>query len=330
MTAKMKRRDFITFLGGATMAWPLAARAQQPAMPVIGVLDFGWPERRTNLLAGFHKGLNETGYIEGRNVAIEFRWAQNDNARLADFAADLVRRQVAVIATTAGTPALAARAATTTIPIVFNTAGDPVQMGLVASLNRPGGNVTGVANLHMQLAAKRLGFLHELLPRATRLAVLVNPNSRNAQSEIADARARASAIGRELDAVTASTSHEIDIAFASLVQKRTDGLLVGPHTFFLDRRAQLLTLAARHALPTIFGFREFAEAGGLMSYGSSLGDQYRQIGIYAGRILKGERPADLPVVQASKFEFVINVQTAKTLGIDVPPTLLALADEVIE
>jgi putative ABC transport system substrate-binding protein len=326
----VNRREFITLLGSAAAAWPLAARAQQPTMPVIGVLDFGWPETHTNLVTEFHKGLSETGYIEGRNVAIEFRWAQNDNARLADLAADLVRRQVAVIATTAGTPALAARAATTTIPIVFNTAGDPVQMGLVASLNRPGGNVTGVANLHMQLAAKRLGFLHELLPRAARLAVLVNPNSRNAQSEIADAQARASVIGRELDVFTAGTSREIDIAFASLVQKRTDGLLIGPHTFFLDRRAQLLTLAARHALPTIFGFREFVEAGGLMSYGSSLRDQYRQIGIYAGRILKGERPADLPVVQASKFEFVINVQTAKTLGIDVPPTLLALADEVIE
>ncbi len=226
--------------------------------------------------------------------------------------------------------ALATKAATAAIPIVFVTGSDPIRTDLVASLNRPGGNVTGVANLHMQLAAKRLGFLHELLPRAARLAVLVNPNSRNAQSEIADAQARASAIGRELDVFTAGTSHEIDIAFASLVQKRTDGLLIGPHTFFLDRRAQLLTLAARHALPTIFGFREFVEAGGLMSYGSNLRDQYRQIGIYAGRILKGERPADLPVVQASKFEFVINVQTAKTLGIDVPPTLLALADEVIE
>jgi ABC-type uncharacterized transport system substrate-binding protein len=325
----MRRRDFITLLGGAA-AWPLAARAQQPAMPVIGVLDFGWPESSTNLVAGFHKGLNETGFIEGRNVGIEFRWAENDNARLTDLAADLVRRQVAVIAAMAGTPALAARAATTTIPVVFNTAGDPVRMGLVASLNRPGGNVTGVANLHMQLAAKRFGFLHELLPRATRLAVLVNPNSRNAQSEVADAQTTASAIGQELDVVTAGTGREIDIAFASLVQRRIEGLLVGPHSFFLNRRAQLLALAARHALPTIFAFREFAEAGGLMSYGSSLRDQHRQIGIYVGRILKGERPADLPVMQASKFEFVINLQTAKALGIDVPPALLALADEVIE
>ena len=324
----IQRRAFITLLGGAA-AWPLAARAQQSAkLPVIGVLGFGWPE--AGVAAAFHKGLNETGYSEGRNVAIEFRWAQNDTARLVDLAADLVRQRVSVIAALGGTSALAAKAATETIPIVFNTAGDPVQMGLVASLNRPGGNVTGIADLHMQLAAKRLGFLYELLPRATRLAVLVNPNSRVVQTEIAEAQGAAAAIGRELDVVSASTSREIDIAFASLVQKRTDGLLVGPHSFFLNRRAQLVTLTARHALPTMFGFREIAEAGGLMSYGASLSDEDRQVGMYVGRVLKGEKPADLPIMQPTKFEFVINLQTARVLGIDVPSTLLSLADEVIE
>jgi len=328
MASYIGRRKFLATLLGGAASWPLAARAQQAGMPVIGFLGYGW--REPNAVAAFQKGLNETGYIEGRNVAIEFRWAQNDNERLANFAADLVRRHVAVIAAYGGTPALAAKAATTTIPIVFSTAGDPVQMGLVPSLNRPGGNVTGIANLHMQVAAKRLGFLHELLPRAARFGVLVNPNSRVAQTEIADAQVAAAAIGRELDVVTASISREIDVALASLVQKRTDGLLVGPHSFFLNRRAQLVTLTARHALPTIFGFREIAEAGGLMSYGASLSDQDRQIGVYTGRVLKGERPADLPVMQASKFEFVINLQTARMLGIDVPPTLLSLADEVIE
>ena len=324
----IQRRAFITLLGGAA-AWPLAARAQQSAkLPVIGVLGFGWPE--ASVAAAFHKGLNVTGYSEGRNVAIEFRWAQNDTARLVDLAADLARQRVSVIAALGGTSALAAKAATATIPIVFNTAGDPVQMGLVATLNRPGGHVTGIADLHMQLAAKRLGFLYELLPRATRLAVLVNPNSRVVQTEIAEAQAAAAAIGRELDVVGASTSREIDIAFASLVQNRTDGLLVGPHSFFLNRRAQLVTLTARHALPTMFGFREIAEAGGLMSYGPSLSDEDRQVGIYVGRVLKGEKPADLPIMQPTKFEFVINLQTARVLGLDVPPTLLSLADEVIE
>jgi putative ABC transport system substrate-binding protein len=327
MTVTIGRRELLVALGGA-VAWPLMARAQKPPLPVIGVLGFSWPE--ASVAAAFHKGLNETGYSEGRNVAIEFRWAQNDTARLVDLAADLVRQRVSVIAALGGTSALAAKAATETIPIVFNTAGDPVQMGLVASLNRPGGNVTGIADLHMQLAATRLGFLYELLPRATRLAVLVNPNSRVVQTEIAEAQAAAAAIGRELDVVSASTSREIDIAFASLMQKRTDGLLVGPHSFFLNRRAQLVTLTARHALPTMFGFREIAEAGGLMSYGASLSDEDRQVGMYVGRVLKGEKPADLPIMQPTKFEFVINLQTARVLGIDVPPTLLSLADEVIE
>ena len=323
----MKRREFITLLGGAAAAWPLAARAQQPPMAVIGFLYFGWPD--ANIVAAFHKGLNETGYFEGRNLAIEFRSGQNNTARLSELAVDLVRRQVAAIAAPSGTAALAARAATKTIPIVFNTAGDPVQMGLVASLNRPGGNATGVADMGMEVAAKRFGILHELLPKAASFAVLVNPNSRNAKSEITEAQAAGLAIGRQIDILTAGTDREIDMAFASLVQKHTDALVVGPHSFFRNRRAQLLTLAARHAVPTIFPFRDFTEAGGLMSYGSTF-DEYHQAGIYIGRILKGAKPADLPVMQASKFEFIINLQTAKALGLDVPDRLLALADEVIE
>jgi ABC-type uncharacterized transport system substrate-binding protein len=322
----MQRREFITLLGGAA-AWPLAARAQQSTMPVIGFLYFGWPD--TKLVASFHKGLNETGYFEGRNLAIEFRSAQNDTTRLPELAADLVRRQVAAIAAPSGTAALAAMAATTTIPVVFNTAGDPVQMGLVASLNRPGGNVTGVANMHMEITAKRLGILRELLPKAARFAVLVNPNSQNAKSEITEAQEAGSAIGRQIDILTAGTDREIDMAFARLMQNRVDALVVGPHSFFRNRRAQLLTLAARHAVPTIFSYRDDTEAGGLMSYGSTF-DEYHQVGIYLGRILKGEKASDLPVIQASKFEFIINLQTAKALGIDIPSTLLALADEVIE
>ena len=323
----MKRRAFITLLGGAAVAWPLAARAQQPAMPVIGFLYFGWPD--TNMVATFRKGLSEAGYFEGRNLAIEFRSAQNDTARLQELAADLVRRQVAAIAAPSGTAAFAAKAATTTIPIVFNTAGDPVQMGLVASLNRPDGNATGISNMHMEVAAKRLGILHELLPKAARFAVLVNPNSRNVKFEIKEAHEAGSAIGRQIDILTAGTERGIDMAFATLVQKRIDALVVGPHSFFRNRRAQLLTLAARHAIPTIFSYRDDAESGGLMSYGSTF-EEYHQLGIYTGRILKGERTADLPVMQASKFEFIINLQTAKALGIDIPSTLLALADEVIE
>jgi len=322
----MRRREFITLIGGAA-AWPLAARAQQPATPVIGFLYFGWPDAK--MAAAFHKGLNETGYFEGHNVTIEIRSAQGDANKLPELAADLVRRQVAVIATPSGTSALAAKAATTTIPIVFSTAGDPIQMGLVANLNRPDNNITGVTSLQMEVTAKRFGFLHALLPKATRFAVLINPNSRNAKSEITDAEVAASSIRRQMDVLTAGTSSEIDAAFASILQNRIDGLLVGPHSFFLNRLAQLLTLAARHAVPTIFPFRDFTEAGGLMSYGSNL-DEFRQVGIYTGRILKGERPAALPVVQSSKFAFVINLQTAKALGLDIPPTLLALADEVIE
>jgi putative ABC transport system substrate-binding protein len=322
----MRRRDLITLLGSAAVAWPLSARAQ-PAMPVIGFLDFGWPVAK--MVAEFHKGLNETGFFEGRNLGIEFRRAQNDATRLPDLAADLVRRRVAVITAANGTAALAARATTTTIPIVFNTAGDPVKMGLVTNLNQPGGNATGIANMQMEVSAKRFGYLHELLPKAARFAVLVNSNSRNANFEITEAQAAGLALGRQIEILPVSTGHEIDLAFASMVQMRTDALVVGPHSFFLHRLPQLLTLAVRHAIPTIFPFREFIEAGGLMSYGSSF-DDFRQIGAYTGRILTGEKPAELPVMQASKFEFVINLQTARAIGIDIPPTLLALADEVIE
>jgi putative ABC transport system substrate-binding protein len=327
----MRRREFIALLGGAAASWPLAARAQQPAMPVIGYLGTGAPERIAHLVVAFRKGLSETGYIEGRNVTIEFRWAQNDTNQLPELAADLVRRQVTVIVAPLSTPAVfAAKAATTTIPIVFGTGGDPVKLGLVVSLNRPGGNLTGVSVLQVEIAAKRLGLLHELLPGAARFAILVNPNNSLTKTLIVDARAAAATIGRQIEILTATTNRDIDTAFASLLQKRIDALLVSPDRLFLDRRVQLATLAVRHAVPAIYPVREFAEAGGLMSYGTSFVDTYRQIGIYTGRILNGEKPADLPVVQATKFEFIINLQTAKALGLSIPPTLLARANEVIE
>jgi putative ABC transport system substrate-binding protein len=326
----MKRREFLTVLAGAT-AWPLGARAQQPRVPVIGYLSAAAPEAAAPLVAAFRKGLSEAGYVEGRNVAIEYYFAHHDLARLPDMAADLVGRQVAVIVAPGSTPAaLAAKAATTTIPVIFQIGGDPVQIGLVASFNRPGGNVTGIASMNVELGAKRLGLLHELLPAAARFAVLVNPDNPTSKSLITDAQAAASTIGRKIEALAAGTNREIDAAFATLPQKRTDALLVSPDTLFLDRRVQLVTLAARHAVPTIYPYREHAEIGGLMSYGVSVPEIYRLVGLYTGRILKGEKPGDLPVMQAAKFEFIINLQSARTIGIEVPPDLLSLADEVIE
>ena len=328
----MKRREFLTLLGGAAAAWPLAARAQQPTVPVIGILQAGAAETNPNTAAAFRKGLSETGYIDGQTVAIEYYWAEGQYDQLPKLAAELVRRRTAVIITPLSTAAtLAAKAATTTIPVVFSIGSDPVEIGLVASLNRPGGNVTGVVTMNSELGAKRLGLLQELLPTATRFAVLINPKPRRlAEAIIADVQAAASAIGRQVEVLATSTSREIDTAFATLVQKRIDALLVSPDLFLDTRRAQILVLAARHALPVIYPHREEAIAGGLMSYGSSIADVSHQLGIYTGRILKGEKPADLPVARASKFEFVINLQTARTLGIEIPATLLSQANEVIE
>ncbi len=329
MTSYLRRREVIALLGG-TAAWPFAARAQQ-ATPVVGFLHPGSPETTAHIIMPFREGLRENGYVEGRNLSIEFRWAHDDNKQLPGLAADLVRRQVAVIATPASTPAaLAAKAATTTIPIVFQVAGDPIQSGLVASLNRPGGNITGLTSLSIELAGKRLAIMHELVPGSAPFAVLVNPNNQNTEPLIADIQAAATAIARPIEVVAATTNREIDLAFARLAQKRIAALLVTNDALFVTRRVQVVALAIRHTIPALFYVREWAVAGGFMSYGTNLADQHRQVGVYAGRILRGEKPADLPVMQASKFELVINLQIARILGIDVPTTLLARADEVIE
>jgi putative ABC transport system substrate-binding protein len=325
----LRRREFITLLGGAAAAWPLAARGQQPGLPVIGYLSGGTPGERASALLGFSKGLSEMGYVEGRNVAIEFRFAQNDPRRLPDLAADLVRRRVAVIAAVGGNAGLAAKALTSTIPIVFASAFDPVDAGLVPSLNRPGGNITGITTESGAVERKQLGLIHELLPRATRFALLRTRGGGAGRPSV-DLRAAAESIGVEIEILDAGTNAEIDQAFPDLLQKRVEGLLVESTFLFRGRRTQILTLAARHAVPVIYGGRADAEAGGLMSYGANVTDTNRQFGIYAGRVLKGEKPADLPIMLPTRFEFLINLQTAKTLGIEVPPTLLASADEVIE
>jgi putative ABC transport system substrate-binding protein len=331
MSARMKRREFITLLGSAAAAWPVAAWAQPPAMPVVGYLDFYAAEPTGIFLTAFRNGLSEAGYTEGHNVAIHYRYANTDKDRLPELAADLIQHRVAVIVTPFGTAAaLAVKAATTTIPIVFMTSADPVQEGLVASFNRPGGNVTGLSIMNVELGAKRLGFLHELIPKALRIAALINPNSAIAESLIREAQTGASTIGWQVEVVYASTKDEVDAAFGRLGQHRIDAVFISADQFFTSRRVQCATLAAHYRVPAIYSYRAFAEVGGLMSYGPDLPDQYRQLGIYTGRILKGQKPANLPVQAPTKFELVINLQTAKTLGLTIPPGVLAIADEVIE
>jgi putative ABC transport system substrate-binding protein len=327
----VKRREFIAGVAGAT-AWPQAVQAQQSAMPVIGFLDSRSPDALMNRLRGFRQGLKDAGYVEGENVAIEYRWAENKFDRLPVLAADLVRRRVAVLATSGGiSVAFAAKAATTTIPIVFTVGEDPVRLGLVASLGQPGGNLTGINFLAGELATKRLELLRALVPGATRVAVLVNPaHATNTETTLRDVEPAAHAMGLQIQVLNASTSREIDAAFTTIVRERPDALFVGNDAFFNARRVQLVLLAGRHGVPAIYSDREYAEAGGLMTYGSNIVDVYRQVGDYAGRILKGAKPADLPVVQSSKFELVINHQTARMLGLTVPDKLLVAADEVIE
>jgi ABC-type uncharacterized transport system substrate-binding protein len=326
----MRRREFIALIGGAT-TWPLSVRAQQPSMPVIGFLGSDSPDLYADRLRAFRQGLKETGFVDGQNLAIEYRWAQGRNDQLPGLAADLVRGRMAVIVASTTPSVLALKAATATIPIVFFVAGDPVALGLVASLNRPGGNLTGTTTLTLEVGSKWLQLLHEMVTKATTFALLVNPSSPElAEAQARDLRAAAANLGVEIHVLQASTDRDFDTVFANLVQLRADALVVSSDSFFFTRCEQLAALAARHAMPTIFGFREFAAAGGLMSYGASVTDQHRTVGVYTGRILKGEKPADLPVQQATKVELVLNLKTAKALGLDVPPTLLARADEVIE
>jgi putative tryptophan/tyrosine transport system substrate-binding protein len=327
----VKRREFITLLGGTAAGWPLAARAQQPAMPVIGFLSSLAPSDLNTVVSAFHEGLNGTGFVEGRSVAIEYRWAEGDYQRLPALCADLVRRKVALIAAIGGTPAAwAAKAATTTIPIVFAIGGDPVALGLVPSLSRPDGNITGVTFYGTALVTKQLDLARELIAKGTTIGMLVNPDNPPTVAQGVAAQEAASAVGQPFRILHASTQRHLDDAFATIEQQRIGARLVSPDPFFFTERVKLVVLTARHALPTIFGDREQAEAGGLMSYGASRRDTYRQAGNYAGRILKGEKPSELPVMLPTKFHLVINLKTAKSLRIDIPETVLARADEVIE
>jgi len=326
----MKRREFIVG-AGAALAWPITTLAQQTAMPVVGVLRADTPAAGANVVAAFRKGLSEMGFVEGRNVTIELRWAQNDRTRMPELAADLIRRKVDVIAAPgSAVGALAAKALTRTIPIVFATGGDPIELGLIESLNRPGGNVTGFTDMNTDLVPKQFGLLHELLPAVARFGVLVTPTYPWVDRVTEDAHSAAAAMGRQAEVFFASTDREIDAVFAEIGQKRVDAVLVPDDVVLVGRRTQMLTLFARHGLPAIYSNRAWADVGGLLSYGPPTNDQSRQAGIYAGRILKGEKPSDLPVARATRFEFIINLATARAINVTVPPTLLARADEVIE
>jgi putative tryptophan/tyrosine transport system substrate-binding protein len=331
MGADMQRREFITLLGGAAAAWPLAARAQQPPMPVIGFVGSDSADQYAVLLRAFRLGLKATGFIEGQNLAIEYRWAEGRNGKLPELTADLVRRQVAVIVAPTTPSVLAAKAATTTIPIVFFTAGDPIDLGFVKSLGRPDSNLTGATTLTLEVGPKWLQLLHEMVPTATSLALLINPTSPNlAETQSRDLQAAARSQGLQLHVLRASTEQDFETAFSSVVQLQAGGLVISSDSFFFSRSAQLAKLAIRHAIPTIFGFREFVAAGGLMSYGGTLTESFRWVGVYTGRILKGEKSANLPVQQSTKIELFINLKTAEVLGLELPPTLLTRADEVIE
>jgi putative ABC transport system substrate-binding protein len=326
----MKRREFITLLGGVAAAWPLTAQAQQP-LPVVGFIRDGSADANARYVAAFRKGLNETGYVEGQNVTIEYHWLDGQYNGLQALVADLVRRQVAVIATPGNVPSLAAKAATATIPIVFGVANDPVQMGLVGSLARPGGNATGINYFNAEVIAKRLRLLHDLVPKPVRVAVLVNPaNAAVAESTLRDLQEAAPTIGLQIQILNASTIGEIDAAFGTLARERPDALFVAPDAFFVSRAVQFITLAARDRIPATYSLRDYVTAGGLMSYGTDFADMFHQVGVYTAKVLKGAKPADLPALQSTKFEFAINLQTARALGIEVPPGVLSIADEVIE